>query len=192
MKTLPDPFEIKTLRKRLKITQKEVGQKLKIPQSTVSRIESGMIDPPYSKLKKIFEFLENERMRRDKSKNHAEDIMTLNIISVNPNSTIKEAIDLMNYNGISQLPILNDKQNLGSITSKRIQSELIENPLIINMDVCLIKELPFPEVDRKWNAKDISSLLINYPAVLVKDSQHNFIGIITDADFLKLTEPKIS
>jgi predicted transcriptional regulator len=192
MKILPDPIEIKTLRKRLKITQKQLGQKLKIPQSTISRIESGLIDPPYSKLKKIFEFLENERMQRERSKKHAEDIMTPNIIFVNPKSTIKETIDLMNYHGISQLPILNHKQNLGSITSKRIQYELLDNPSIINMDVSLIKELPFPEVDRTWNAKDISNLLINYPAVLVKDSQYNFIGIITHADFLKLTESKKS
>ena len=49
-----------------------------------------------------------------------------------------------------------------------------------------IIELPFPEVEKNWNAKDISNLLIKYSAVLVKEN-NKFIGIITDADFLKLT-----
>jgi len=51
--TLPELSEIRTLRKSLDISQKELGDKLLIPQSTVSRIENGTMDPPYSKVKKI-------------------------------------------------------------------------------------------------------------------------------------------
>ncbi|MFX1494494.1 MAG: hypothetical protein ACFFBZ_09460, partial [Promethearchaeota archaeon] len=75
---------------------------------------------------------------------------------------------------------------LGSITSKKIQKEITDKPEIINADIFLIKELPFPEVEVDWDAKDISNLLVNYPAVLVKKSD-SYIGIITDSNFLKLT-----
>ncbi|MFX0030560.1 MAG: CBS domain-containing protein, partial [Candidatus Hermodarchaeota archaeon] len=74
------------------------------------------------------------------------------------------------------------------ITSKKVQKYITDNPEILGADVSLIKELPFPEVNETWNVKDISNLLIRYSAVLVKDDQHNFVGIITDADFLKLTQ----
>ncbi|MFW9820743.1 MAG: CBS domain-containing protein [Candidatus Thorarchaeota archaeon] len=189
MEILPSLSDIKHLRKKLNISQKELGEELNIPQSTISRIENGTIDPPYSKLKKIFEYLEKQRRIREKSKKHAEDIMVKEIISIKPHSTIRNAVDLMNRYGISQLPIIENNQNLGSITSKKIQRYITDNPEIINIEVSLIIELPFPEIDKDWNAKDISDLLLKYPAVLVKENNY-YIGIITDSDLLRLSNNK--
>ncbi|MFX0047629.1 MAG: CBS domain-containing protein [Candidatus Hermodarchaeota archaeon] len=186
MEKLPDFSQIKNLRKRLNISQKELGERLQISQSTISRIENGTMDPPYSKFKVIYEFLENERRSRKRSKKHAEDILTPDIISIKPQSTVKDAVELMTKYNISQIPILEDNQNYGSITSKKIQKYITDDPVILNLKVTDIKELPFPEVEKNWNVKDISVLLIKYPAVLVKEDKR-FIGIITDSNFLNLT-----
>jgi predicted transcriptional regulator len=188
MRNLPPLSEIKRFRKKLDISQKDLADEMKLTQSTISRIESGTVDPPYSKVKNIFEYLESERITRKKSKKHAKDIMTSNIISIEPTSSIRDAVELMNEHGYSQLPLLEKNNNFGSITSKKIQKYITDNPEILSMDISLIKELPFPEVDENWNVKDISNLLIRYSAVLVKNEQHDFVGIITDADFLKLTQ----
>ena len=93
MEILPDYTQIKNLRKSLNISQKELGEKLQLSQSTISRIENGTMDPPYSKFKLIYEFLENEKRSRKKSKKHALDILTPDIIFINPNSTVKEAVE---------------------------------------------------------------------------------------------------
>jgi predicted transcriptional regulator len=77
-------------------------------------------------------------------------------------------------------------QNIGSITSKKVQKFIIDNPDILYMKAFDIKELPFPEVEKNWNVKEISNLLLNYPAVLVKELG-KYVGIITDSNFLKLT-----
>ena len=84
------------------------------------------------------------------------------------------------------IPILENGQNLGSITAKKIQKTIIDNPNLINAKVDIIKELPFPEIEKDWDVKDISNLLTNYSAVLVKEYSE-YIGIITDADLLKFT-----
>ncbi|MFX0021348.1 MAG: CBS domain-containing protein [Candidatus Hermodarchaeota archaeon] len=186
MEILPSLSDIKRLRKKLSISQKELGEELNIPQSTISRIENGTIDPPYSKLKRIFEYLEIQRRMREKSKKHAKDIMVKEIISIKSNSTLRNAVDLMNKYGISQLPIIENNQNVGSITSKKIQRYITDNPEVINIEVSLILELPFPEIGKTWNAKDISDLLLKYPAVLVKEN-NNYIGIITDSDLLRMS-----
>ena len=186
MEVLPDSSQIKTLRKSLNISQKELGEKLNISQSTISRIENGKMDPPYSTFKLIYEFLENERIARKRSIKHAVDILTPEIIFINPHSTVKEAVELMTKYNISQIPIIEDNHNYGSITAKKIQKYITDDPIILNLKVTDIKELPFPEVEKNWNVKDISNLLINYPAVLVKEDK-KFIGIITDSNFLKLT-----
>ena len=188
MRNLPSLSEIKRLRKKLNISQKELALELKLTQSTISRIESGLIDPPYTKFKLIFEFLEREKSKRKKSKRYAKDIMSKGIKFIKPNSTIREAVEIMHDENISQLPIIENNHNFGSVTSKKIQKFITDNPEILGVDVSLIKELPFPEVDENWNVKDISNLLIRYSAVLVKNEQHDFVGIITDADFLKLTQ----
>jgi len=186
MDVLPDFYQIKNLRKSLNISQKDLAEKLQMSQSTISRIENGTMDPPYSKFKIIYEFLENEKRSRKRSKKHAEDILTAKIIYIKPQSTVKDAVELMTKFNISQIPILESNQNYGSITSKRIQKYITDDPAILNLKVTDIKELPFPEVDKNWNVKDISSLLIKYPAVLVKENKE-FIGIITDSNFLNLT-----
>ena len=186
MKNLPSLIEIKRLRKNLKISQRNLGEALNIPQSTISRIENESIDPPYSKVKKIYDYLANKYMIGEKSKVFAKEIMTHKIISINRRSTLREAVDLMNVNGISQLPILENKQNIGSITAKTIQKVITEDAKLINIEVSLIKELPFPEIDNNWPVKDISDLLLKYPAVLVKE-RDEYKGIITDSDLFKLT-----
>jgi len=185
MNRLPELSEIKELRKRLDISQEILGKIINANQSTISRIESGKADPSYSKVKKLFEFLEYEKMKRKKTEKKATDIMTKAPITINYKSSIKNAVELMNQYNISQLPIIADNKNLGSITSKKVQKVITDNHELINAEVDLIKELPFPEVEKDWDIKDISNLLTNYSAVLVKE-HGKYIGIITDADLLKL------
>ncbi|MHA1804766.1 MAG: CBS domain-containing protein [Promethearchaeota archaeon] len=185
MPSIPELTKIKELRRKLNLTQKDLEEVLHIPQSTLSRIESGKGNPSYHVVKKIFDYLEEYSLKKKNSEILAENIMTTNIISISSKSTIKQAIELMNKHQISQLPIIENDQNIGSITSKKIQKLITDNPTLINANVLLIKELPFPEVDMNWKASNISNLLSSYPAVLVKKGNH-YVGIITDADLLKL------
>jgi len=50
---LPESKDIKHIRKKLKITQKELAKRTQLPQSSISRIETNSMDPPYSKMKKV-------------------------------------------------------------------------------------------------------------------------------------------
>lgn len=186
MPILPELKELKDLRKDLNISQKYVEKNLNIPQATISRIENGIGNPSYITVKKIFNFLENEKLRREKSDKKVIDIMTDKIIWVESKTKVKDTVDLMTKHNVSQIPILEENKNIGSITAKKIQKEIIDNPTLINAEITIIMELPFPEIELNWDIKAISNLLIIYPAVLVKKN-NNYIGIITDADLLKIS-----
>ncbi|MFO7794647.1 MAG: CBS domain-containing protein [Promethearchaeati archaeon] len=182
---IPEIAEIKILRKKLNISQHELAKLCKLNQSTISRIENELVDPPYSTFKLIYSCLKNEERRKKESSERIEKIMTKNIISIEPDTKLKDVIKLMNEYNVSQLPILKNSQNLGSITSRKAQKLMMENSDLLNIKISDVKELPFPEVNRNWSLKDVSDLLIKYSAVLVRDFD-KYIGIITDADFLKL------
>ena len=186
MPILPDLKEIKYIRRKLNISQKELEIALKIPQATISRIENGIGNPSFLSVKAIFDFLEHERLRREKLEKKANSVMTQNIISIKSKASIKDAVILMNKNNVSQIPILEDGKNLGSITSKKIQKSIIDQPELINAEIDLIKELPFPEIEDDWDIKDVSNLLTNYSAVLVKKN-NKYVGIIADADLLQIS-----
>ena len=106
MPILPTLQEIKTIRRKLNISQKELEIALKIPQATISRIENGIGNPSFLSVKAIFDFLEHERLRREKLEKKANSVMTQNIISINSKASIKDAVILMNKNNVSQIPIL--------------------------------------------------------------------------------------
>ena len=57
---LPNTELIKELRKQCQISQIELAEKLNMKQSTISRIENGLTDPPYSKMRKILNFFVEE------------------------------------------------------------------------------------------------------------------------------------
>ncbi len=184
MPFLPDLEEIKRIRRKLLLTQKDLEEDLQIPQATLSRIESSRGNPSYLTVKKIFDHLEQKKRNLKNLEKIALHIMTKKIISIKVNSTIKDAVNLMNDHSLSQIPIIDNNQNLGCITAKTIQKIITDNPDLINAGIELIKELPFPEIEKNWDVKGISNLLTNYPAILVKE-YNKYIGIITDADLLK-------
>jgi len=186
MPSLPDLNEIYKIRRKLNISQIQLSKNLDIPQATISRIERGIGNPSYLTVKKIFDYLDHEKLNRKELEKTAKDIMVSEIVFIDIKSKIKDAVNLMNKYNISQLPLLDEHKNLGSISAKKIQKTIIDNPELVNATVDIIKELPFPEIEEVWDIKDISTLLTNYSAVLVKKN-NKYIGIITDADLLKLS-----
>ncbi len=88
------PFEleeIKKIRKRFGLTQFELAKKALVSQSLIAKIESRRIDPTFTKVKKIFDVLDE---LKNKNELKAEDIMTKKVIYVNADDNITSAIRL--------------------------------------------------------------------------------------------------
>ncbi|MBI2647565.1 helix-turn-helix domain-containing protein, partial [Candidatus Woesearchaeota archaeon] len=49
--------EVKKIRKKLELTQTQLANRAGVSQSLIAKVESGRIDPTYSKTKKIFSAL---------------------------------------------------------------------------------------------------------------------------------------
>jgi len=59
----PELHDIERLRKRFGLTQEELARKAGISQSLIARVESGMVDPRYSRIAKIFVALDEMKSK---------------------------------------------------------------------------------------------------------------------------------
>ncbi|MGC8692339.1 MAG: CBS domain-containing protein [Thermoplasmata archaeon] len=190
---LPSLEEIRNLRIKIGLTQKQLADHVGLSQSYIARLEKGDINPTYENVRKIYSVLENYL---DKNMNNdilARDIMTKNVLTVNSTDTIEKGINLMLENGISQLPVLEGNIIVGSITeeliNKILNNEKIKNT-IKSKKVKDFMEESFPQISGNTSVKIISYLLNQYQAILVV-SKGKLEGIITKTDLIKALSQKL-
>lgn len=177
--------EIGKRRRKLGLKQSELAKMAGISQSFIAKLESGKIDPAYTKVKIIFDILE---YLEAKSKIHEEKIVPNKVIGVQKHELVSKVVKLMKEHGFSQIPVFDGKHVVGSISEKTILHQLITGkdlPQISILPAEAIMEEPFPQISEDAPLSLISSLLQTYSAVLVfKKGEVN--GIITKADLLRL------
>lgn len=172
--------EIKTLRRSFGITQNELAKLAGVSQSLIARIESGRVDPAYSKVEKIFDAL--EKIKRPEGVT-AGKLMRKNIISINSDQKITKAAGIMKKYNISQLPVIDKSSIVGLISERGISHSVSENPKFVKD---IMEDAP-PLVSINTPLDALTHLLDYNYAVLVTDNG-KIKGIITRADLLKLVK----
>ncbi len=109
------------------------------------------------------------------------------LTTVDKNTSIGEAIATITKAGISQLPVVEEKNSdniIGSLTDAQLLAQMLENPDIKTHPVSEVMAAPFTFVAMD-NTLDVLSSLINKenPALLVRD-EGNQVHIITQSDLL--------
>jgi len=107
------------------------------------------------------------------------------VVSVDINATLGDAIEIMNREDISQLPVLEDGEVVGSLNENRILNRLIDDPSAKNAAVGKIMEDPFPVVTGDMRVDQITKMLNrNTPAVIVKQDDGR-MDILTKSDLIQ-------
>lgn len=107
------------------------------------------------------------------------------LVTISKDTKIIEAITLLNKKNISQIPVVDGDQFVGSLTDSKVLHYLIENPQAKNNPVSEIMSKPFQFVSINDTLDVLSSLMNNKEnkALLVRD-QFNQVHIITQHDLL--------
>lgn len=175
--------EIKEIRKRMGLTQTDLAKKSGVSQSLIAKIESGKIDPTYTKTKRIFDVLMNLTKERELK---AEDVMNRKIISVKPSDLIKDVIKKMRKYEISQLPVID----------KNVRGMISEGLILENMDKVdgkveeIMGECP-PIIPKMCSMEVVGSLLRYCPILLVAENS-SLIGVVTKSDIIRRLEVRRS
>ena len=105
--------------------------------------------------------------------------------TVGKSTRVTEAILVMNREGIDQIPVTEDDNFVGSVSSSSLLEKIIQDPQLQNKNVGDIMDKPMLFVAPDITLDVLSSLLNkDNKAVLVRDAQEN-VHIITQHDVLK-------
>lgn len=106
------------------------------------------------------------------------------LLSVQVNSTVRTAIGTMNQYSISQLPVFDRDNLVGSLSESTLFQRTMETPDVLELTVGALIEPPLPTVGPDEEVDEVVKLLKNSPAVLVRDQSH-YRGIITRFDVVE-------
>lgn len=184
---LPEIKDVTRHRKLLGLTQNKLARQANVSQSLVAKIETGRVDPSYSKMMKILIALDEEEGKKQ-TMALAGDICNRDVTFVNRFDPVLKASQLMRGKGFSQLPVCEGDSFVGSVTESMILDEISEKKdysSLSRMNVGKLMSSPFPMVDGNTPVEPVKSLLRYYQAVLVV-RENRVVGIITKADLLSL------
>jgi len=173
--------DIKRLRRRFGLTQAQLAKASGVSQSLIAKLESGRIDPAYSKTQKIFLVLSG---LSEKEEPKVEDYMIKRIISVKPNDSVGHAVGLMRKHQISQLPVMSKGKALGLVSERTVLEAMLRKENIDSLQVSEVMEEAPSLVSRKTPLKIVMDLLQYSPLIIITEAGA-CKGVITKADVLK-------
>ncbi len=109
----------------------------------------------------------------------------LALVSVSPSAPARDALALITQHDISQLPVCDDGECVGSISEATLMAHVIENPAVLDESVASLMDAPFPSVDATVTLDGVGRMLTRQtPAVLVREDGR-LAGIVTRYDVVR-------
>ncbi len=152
-------------------------------QSLIAKIEAGLLDPSYSKLKAISKALEKSNAY---SSPCASDMMCREVLKINASDSVAQAIEHMNHYGVSQLPVFAEEALVGTVSESSLLDFVVRRgskPESMQTHLDEVMSEPMPQVPPETGADALVTLLKHFPAVLVS-VKGEIRGIVTKSDLL--------
>lgn len=167
---------LRKLRIEAKLTQKKLAELVGVSQAHIAKIEQGKVDPRMSTVNKILRVLTEGKEIK------CRDLMTRGVLFARPEDNVLKISEIMVRHAISQMPVIDGRKVVGTITEESIIRKLGSN--IANEKVKNIMDPPLPIVSEETNISVVRPLLERRQGVLVARGK-KVIGIITRSDLLK-------
>ena len=173
---------LRRLRREAGLTQRQLSKLVGVSQAHISKIEGESVDPRLSTVNKILAVLTEGKGKK------CHEVMTKNVIFVIPYDKVLKVSELMMRNAISQLPVIDDRHVVGTVTEEGIVRNL--SSTIADEKVVGVIQPPLPSVPHDTDLSLVRPLLEEHPGVLVME-KGEIVGIITRSDLLKTVSKTI-
>lgn len=107
------------------------------------------------------------------------------LVSITPAGTVRQALNLMGTYGVSEVPIIDGSDCVGSLTEGALMSRALEDGTLVEKPVSDVMGPPYPVVDAMLPLERLTAFLSREsPAVLVR-KDGKITGIVTRYDVLR-------
>ena len=107
-----------------------------------------------------------------------------NLIYLQAKDKVRHAIEVLNANGFSQIPVIENGQSVGSIREAKVMASLVDNHALLDATVEEVMGSSFPCLDEKSDLQIVKKQLAESPAVLVLEFGR-IIDIVTRYDIIE-------
>ena len=131
------------------------------------------------------QMLEPEKVTLGQLLEFKQDGSAAGVISIAAGATVRQALRLMSLHDISQLPVMDESNCVGSVSEGALSVRGLEDVRVLDKSAGDVMDSPFPIVDADHAVDGIVKLLSKAnPAVLVRDKA-GIRGIVTRSDMLQ-------
>ncbi len=187
---LPELKEIRTRRKMLGLTQGELAEAVSLSRTSLSKLENGLADLGYGKVKRLFDVL--ERVERERALSLGLEGVSLGEVHSVPVEYVEAGLVLgdvwvrMVERGFSQFPVRREGVVVGCVSERMVNRMVFDRGFeeAIGMGVEEVMGPPFPVLDVGAPLRLVIPLLQVGPGVLT--SRGGVVtGIVTNSDIGK-------
>ncbi|HWO89270.1 MAG TPA: pyridoxal-phosphate dependent enzyme [Gemmatimonadales bacterium] len=107
------------------------------------------------------------------------------LVSLAPASTVRQALNLMSTWGVSEIPVIDGADCVGSLSENTLMARALENDKLLDQPVETVMGSPYPVVDALLPLDRVSSLLSKESAAVLVRRDGKLAGIITRYDILR-------
>ncbi|MGH7583575.1 MAG: pyridoxal-phosphate dependent enzyme, partial [Gemmatimonadales bacterium] len=108
------------------------------------------------------------------------------VVQVAPAAQVRQALNLMSTFDVSQIPVIEDKDCVGSLVESALMTAALEDPSVLDRAVRDVMDKPFPSVESSLTIDRLAPMLTRgSPAALVVE-HGDVIGIVSRYDVLQL------
>ncbi|MBI2618916.1 MAG: cystathionine beta-synthase [Ignavibacteriales bacterium] len=107
------------------------------------------------------------------------------LVSIHPAATVRKALDLISEHNVSQLPVIEGDDAVGSVEESDLMSAVLSNPATFDAPISSVMKPAFPRVQADEPIQQaIRVLSKKHPAVLV-EHEKKLMGILTRFDVIE-------
>ena len=107
------------------------------------------------------------------------------LVSTTAGASVRQALRLMSLHDVSQLPVLDGRDCVGSVSEAAVSARALEDPKLLDAAVSAVMDAPFPIVEGTLPVDSAVKLLSKTnPALLVRGG-NGMQGIVTRSDVVE-------
>ncbi len=110
------------------------------------------------------------------------------LLTVESNATVREAINLMRQNEVSQLPVMKDGEPVGRVTDSRLMAAVLDDPSCMDQGLGKLQEPPLLRVEGARRMSEILATLSGKDAAVLVEEHGHVAGIITRYDLIDFVQ----